>query len=505
MLQSVWSCLRRRRSTPPARDIFDADLDRARRKPGCALCRLVREHDQQVMHSFLWEYCTDPHIGARISKSWGFCSYHTWSLGVLEHERIGDGLGIGIVYQALLRQLDRLLPSKQPARRRSILTALPIRPEIGTTSCRFCQLARHEEFQFLTRLIHRFQQSISSGDEREWSSLQTVLCFPHMKRLLHACAEGVAFRQSPWQLMGLFQGKRDSLTDDPQRRETQAMATRFMHYTAQRVNEQNHALQATPIGWSQIAEHLELLVGGLQALPIHVSTKTQQAIPRHLLLVTGQRSQLQSPDGETCPACAAEASACIAKCLSTFTEGEPLSSTAAFCQSHHWILAASIVVQQQDNADRYYSWLERQLEEQYTKLANARAYRDIQDEQNCAVCSYASEIGSEAIGDIVQGLRQTDDGLTNTEEKMLCLFHWRKVQESCAREADAFTLQERLLQRQRQHLLHLDMAVEAYLARFSASRRERGEVPDVSGAAWAWERLLAFFAGEPTLEYTLSG
>ena len=62
-----------------------------------------------------------------------------------------------------------------------------------------------------------------------------------------------------------------------------------------------------------------------------------------------------------------------------------------------------------------------------------------------------------------------------------------------------------LLQRQRQHLLHLDMAVEAYLARFSASKRERGEVPDVPGAAWAWERLLAFFAGEPTLEYALGG
>jgi hypothetical protein len=102
-------------------------------------------------------------------------------------------------------------------------------------------------------------------------------------------------------------------------------------------------------------------------------------------------------------------------------------------------------------------------------------------------------------------LRQTYDGSTNPEGKMLCLFHWRKVQQSCAREADAFPLQERLLQRQRQHLLHLDMAVEAYLARFSASKRERGEVPDVPGAAWAWERLLAFFAGEPTLEYALGG
>lgn len=55
MLQSVWSHVRRRRSLLPARDLFDADLGRARRKPGCALCRLVQEYDQQTMRSFLWE------------------------------------------------------------------------------------------------------------------------------------------------------------------------------------------------------------------------------------------------------------------------------------------------------------------------------------------------------------------------------------------------------------------------------------------------------------------
>jgi len=65
-------------------------------------------------------------------------------------------------------------------------------------------------------------------------------------------------------------------------------------------------------------------------------------------------------------------------------------------------------------------------------------------------------------------------------------------------------LQERLLHRQQQCLVQLDIAVEAYLARFNATKRERGEVPDIAGAAWAWERLLAFFAGEPALEYAMS-
>ena len=151
MLQSVWSRLRKRRSILPTRDIFDADLDRARRKPGCALCRLVQEHDQQVMHSFLWEYCTDPHVGGEIGRCWGFCPYHTWSLAILEHERLGDGLGITIVYQALLKQFCRFLTSQPRAKSRNLSITLPVGPEIGSTDCRFCRLAQQEESHFLTR------------------------------------------------------------------------------------------------------------------------------------------------------------------------------------------------------------------------------------------------------------------------------------------------------------------------------------------------------------------
>ncbi len=46
--------------------------------------------------------------------------------------------------------------------------------------------------------------------------------------------------------------------------------------------------------------------------------------------------------------------------------------------------------------------------------------------------------------------------------------------------------------------------LEAYLASFNAARRERGEVPDIPEAAWAWERLLAFFAGEPALVFSMN-
>ena len=119
MFQSIWSRLHQHRMLLPARDIFDADLDRARHKPGCTLCRLVKVHDQQIMHSFLWEDCTDPHVGRQISASWGFCPYHTWSLAILEHDRLGNGLGITMSYQALLKQLQRVLQTERYEKRRT--------------------------------------------------------------------------------------------------------------------------------------------------------------------------------------------------------------------------------------------------------------------------------------------------------------------------------------------------------------------------------------------------
>ena len=502
MLQAVWSRLRGRRSKLPARDIFDADLDRARLKPGCALCRLIREHDQQTMRSFLWEYCTDPHIGMNISRSWGFCPSHTWSLAVLEHERMGDGLGITIVYQALLRQLRRSLSSGRQAQKQRMPPVLPSGPEVGSTNCRFCQAAQREESLFLSRLVKRFQQVISSDGERDWSPLQTELCLPHMQQLLHTCAkEGVvtSSRQST-----LGQSNRNISLKASRQRDMQTLAVSLSHATLQRVTELSHRTQATQRHWTQVAQRLALLVGDREALPVLIGTSTQRTAPRQLLLVTSRRSQLQSPSRETCPVCSAGASVCIERCLPIF-ESSASFSRGSLCQSHHWMLAASIVLRQRtDRVKRYRSWLEQQLEQQLAALIDAHEDSAIQGEQNCMSCASASEVGSEVISSMVQGLQQDHDDSTTDEDSLLCLYHWGQAHERCSSEPDALTLQQRLLHQQRQHLTALDRNVEAYLARFNAARRERGEVPDIPEATWAWERLLAFFAGEPALEYRLA-
>ena len=504
MLQSVWLRLRRRRSLLPARDLFDADLDRARRKPGCALCRLVQEHDQHSMHSFLWEYCTDPHIGMKISMSWGFCASHTWSLALLEHERMGDGLGITIVYQALLRQLFRTISSGHQGTKQRIPPMLPSGPKVGSTNCRFCQAAQREESLFLSRMVKRFQQMMSSDGERDWSPIHTTLCLPHIQQFLQHCAQEGAV-SAPRRYSSLRQRSPNVSTKTSWHGELQSLTLSLSRLTLRSVTELSHRAQAMQPVWSQLAQRLALLVGDREALPVFIRTSMQQTAPRQLLLITRRRSQLQSPSNEACPVCSAEASACIERCLHAFQLGTSLSTIGSLCPSHHWILAASIVLQQRTEGVKLYrSWLEQQLEQQLAALARDHEDSAFQGEQSCMGCALAVEVGSEVISSIVQGLLQDYDDSMATRVRLLCLNHWRQAHERCSSEPDTLMLQKRLLHQQRQHLTALDRNVEAYLARFNAARRERGEVPNIPEAGWAWERLLAFFVGEPALVYRLA-
>jgi hypothetical protein len=162
------------------------------------------------------------------------------------------------------------------------------------------------------------------------------------------------------------------------------------------------------------------------------------------------------------------------------------------------MLAASIVLQQQtERIEHYCSWLEQQLELHLSALARDYKYGAFQGEQHCMACARAAEVGSEVISSIVQGLRQDNVESTIDKDRLLCLYHWKQAHVTCSLEPDTLMLQQRLLHQQRQHLTALDRSVEAYVTRFNASKRERGEVPHIPETAWAWERLLAFFAGEP--------
>jgi hypothetical protein len=513
MLRSVWSRLHRRRSVLPIRDMFDADLDRARQKDGCALCRLVQEHDRHVMHSFLWQYCTDPLVGALIGRHWGFCTYHTWSLALLEHERLGDGMGISIVYQGMLKQLQRFLASQQQAKQRNLSLTLPLSPETGSKDCWFCHLAQQEEAQFLARLKTRFERATSSNGQQDWAALQTALCLPHLRQLCDVCWSVDSL--SPWHI--LHRRRRRAEHAASQQRGVRTLATRLSDYIAHCVIGSKVGSKTVQPTLNALTPSLSALVGNREALPVHVLPRAGRPVSRQLLFITGKRnqflfmmrkrSQFQSPPGRACPVCAASTSACIASSLRSFERAESLPSAAAFCQNHHWLLAACMLlpapIDTQDVRERYRSWLKQQLEEQLKTLRLFEEERSFQREQECIACTAATEGSREAITSVIDSLRQDPHDAATPEAELICLLHWKYVQDACARKSDAIVLQKQFLHQQQQCLSQLEKAVEAYIARFNATKREHGEVPDVPGAAWAWERLLAFFVGEPTMKYTL--
>jgi hypothetical protein len=71
---------------------------------------------------------------------------------------------------------------------------------------------------------------------------------------------------------------------------------------------------------------------------------------------------------------------------------------------------------------------------------------------------------------MVQGLRQDYDDSAATKEEMLCLYHWRQAHVNCSSGPDVVVVQQRSLDHQLQQITALDKSVEAYLARFKASK-----------------------------------
>ena len=95
---------------------------------------------------------------------------------------------------------------------------------------------------------------------------------------------------------------------------------------------------------------------------------------------------------------------------------------SSLCQSHHSILAASVVLRKQAGSiEHYLSWLEHQLELQLAALTGAQEESASQGEQRCIACSLAVEVGSKVIDSNAQGLRQGHDIVGNKRQVALSL------------------------------------------------------------------------------------
>lgn len=75
------------------------NLRDALEQPGCAICTLVTQRVAKNLEGLLYERVNDPGTRQKLRSSWGFCYRHAWELC-----RIGDGFGVGLLYQDLLKR-----------------------------------------------------------------------------------------------------------------------------------------------------------------------------------------------------------------------------------------------------------------------------------------------------------------------------------------------------------------------------------------------------------------
>jgi len=96
--------------------LFTYHLQETLAKPGCVLCRLVRESEEQWLWNLLYEFTGDPQIHARFADSLGLCGEHAELMRmIVEKRQLVTPSGVARLYDTVSQeQLSRL---SRPARK----------------------------------------------------------------------------------------------------------------------------------------------------------------------------------------------------------------------------------------------------------------------------------------------------------------------------------------------------------------------------------------------------
>jgi hypothetical protein len=132
------------------------ELEEALRQQGCAICRLVERAGSSYLEYILYDLVNDPDVQKEFRSSLGLCERHAQRM--LEK---GDGLGVAILYRAVVNELLGLL-SKPPGAPRSKASlakligkptrADPAIPEPGD-DCMVCNAEGEAERRYLQVLL----------------------------------------------------------------------------------------------------------------------------------------------------------------------------------------------------------------------------------------------------------------------------------------------------------------------------------------------------------------
>jgi hypothetical protein len=172
-----------------------AFLKEALRKPGCPLCRMLRDADRYYLKVFLREGKYDGRMLLRLLDSWGLCAGHAGALVYMEPVEHGDGLGTGTLYEWLLDQARNRLGDRRCIDRLYgwLLDDLASGPG-PRDPCPACEAAEQYErasLGALRDLLHPL-----SGDPKLRAQVESGegLCREHQVRAASRLEEGESLR-----------------------------------------------------------------------------------------------------------------------------------------------------------------------------------------------------------------------------------------------------------------------------------------------------------------------
>lgn len=193
-------------------DLMLISLQDALAMPGCPICRLGRRAASFYLDHLFYENVNDPAARVPLGLSLGFCSEHAD-----EAARLGDALGVGIIYEDLVRLVIERLgnlqdqPGGQPGsawwqgRRRAARrkTNLLLRPQSPCPACSSRDQAEERYCWALLKHIHTMLPALEASEG---------LCLRH----LAACLEQTGFETEKAHLLEVEKGRLESLHLDLQ-------------------------------------------------------------------------------------------------------------------------------------------------------------------------------------------------------------------------------------------------------------------------------------------------
>jgi len=144
----------------------------ALKERGCPVCFVIKKNVQKYMDDFLYESVNDPGLRKQIKESVGFCNRHAWQL-----QKFGDGFGLGIVYEDLMRFVLKRLEEADgsSASLKAMLKQLD-KDEQNKQSCIVCK----EEKDVESRYISVFLENCDDPELKSAYKNSFGLCLRHL-------------------------------------------------------------------------------------------------------------------------------------------------------------------------------------------------------------------------------------------------------------------------------------------------------------------------------------